>query len=69
MKVTSQDVFAAFYRAFHDLEKLNPAEDNPEAIEAAQKEVEVKLDECSKLLDRYIDARVWLQFRKAGLRP
>lgn len=68
MRVTAADVFTSFYDAFHDLEKLNPAEDNPEAIEEAQKQIEYRLGECSKLLDKYVDGRIakYLALKQIG---
>lgn len=62
-KIKAEDVFIAFYNSFHRLERLNP-EETPEALEQAQLEVKNDLEECSMLLEKYVDMRVRRNIRK-----
>lgn len=58
MKTTAQDVFTAFYEAFHKLHNIEPINNEPESFKLLEKEVENTLKACSDLLEKYVDSRI-----------
>lgn len=58
MNITAQDVFTAFYEAFHKLHNIEPINSEPESIKLLEREIENTLKICSNALEKYVDGRI-----------